>query len=107
MKVKGLIIDDETRCKHYHTKEDIIAIKFYCCDTYYPCIKCHDECADHNHQVIPESKFNEEAILCGVCKSELTVDEYLNSKSTCPRCSSAFNRGCENHYHLYFEKTKQ
>ena len=35
--VAGDVIDSETRCTHYHSELDIIAIKFYCCDTYFPC----------------------------------------------------------------------
>ena len=29
--VYGSIVDHETRCIHYHTQLDIIAIKFKCC----------------------------------------------------------------------------
>lgn len=29
-KVYGSLIDTETRCRHYFTEEDIIAIKFKC-----------------------------------------------------------------------------
>lgn len=36
-KVYGSLIDTETRCRHYFTEEDIIAIKFKCCNKYYPC----------------------------------------------------------------------
>ena len=42
-KVYGSLIDTETRCRHYFTEEDIIAIKFKCCNKYYPCYKCHNE----------------------------------------------------------------
>lgn len=31
-KVYGSLIDTETRCRHYFTEEDIIAIKFKCCN---------------------------------------------------------------------------
>ncbi|MEI2340752.1 hypothetical protein V8V71_18610, partial [Priestia megaterium] len=40
--VKGDTVDSETRCMHYRTDKDIIAIKFYCCNTYYPCYQCHN-----------------------------------------------------------------
>ena len=33
-KVYGSLIDTETRCRHYFTEEDIIAIKFKCCNKY-------------------------------------------------------------------------
>ena len=41
--VKGAVLDEETRCAHYHSEIDRIAIKFYCCDTYFPCYECHEE----------------------------------------------------------------
>lgn len=37
-KVYGSLIDTETRCRHYFTEEDIIAIKFKCCNKYYHAI---------------------------------------------------------------------
>ena len=101
--VKGHVLDEETRCSHYHSEIDRIAIKFYCCQTYYSCFECHTENGCGNPQVWPENKFNEQAILCGACGHELTVSEYLVCKSECPRCSAAFNPGCNMHRHLYFE----
>jgi uncharacterized CHY-type Zn-finger protein len=101
--VFGKSIDNQTRCVHWHSQLDIIAIKFKCCDKYYPCFSCHEEEADHDHQVWSKSEFDEKAILCGVCSKELTVNEYMASNNTCPNCKSAFNPGCSNHYHLYFE----
>lgn len=34
--VYGAIIDDDTRCEHYHSELDIISIKFKCCLRFYP-----------------------------------------------------------------------
>lgn len=102
VKIFGQIIDYQTRCKHYHTEKDIIAIKFKCCDKYYPCYKCHEELEDHSIAVWPKEEFNETAIICGVCKREHTINEYLSTKN-CLTCKSLFNEGCANHYHLYFE----
>jgi uncharacterized CHY-type Zn-finger protein len=101
--VFGKSVDNQTRCVHWHSELDIIAIKFKCCDKYYPCFSCHEEEADHEHQVWPKSEFGEKAILCGVCTRELSIQEYMDSDNTCPHCSSSFNPGCSNHYHLYFE----
>ncbi|MGB7999500.1 MAG: CHY zinc finger protein [Anaerobacillus sp.] len=101
--IRGKLTDDETRCEHYHSEQDIIAIKFYCCRTYYSCISCHLETANHPVRVWPVDKFNEEAILCGKCKTELTIREYLSSNRSCPCCHAAFNDGCKLHHHLYFE----
>lgn len=102
--VYGKTVDDETRCVHYQTQVDIIAIKFYCCQTYFPCYKCHDEYQNHPKKLWPKANFDQKAILCGVCKNELTIQDYLNCHSTCPNCHSNFNPGCQLHSHLYFEK---
>ncbi|MEY8749355.1 CHY zinc finger protein [Alkalicoccobacillus gibsonii] len=103
-KVRGPIVDEQTRCIHYHSETDIIAIKFKCCGHYYPCYQCHNECEDHQIEVWPEVEFHRKAILCGVCKTELTIEQYKNCDHTCPFCSSFFNEGCLLHSHIYFQK---
>ena len=80
--VKGNDIDQETRCSHYHTEIDRIAIKFYCCDTYFPCFSCHEESGCSSPQVWPIAQFNQKAVLCGSCGTELTVNEYLSCNSS-------------------------
>lgn len=100
--IKGIDVDPETRCAHYHTKKDIIAIKFACCQTYYPCYQCHDQLVNHERTVWQKEQYDSKAVLCGVCGTELTIQQYFSSASTCPDCSSVFNEGCINHYHLYF-----
>ena len=61
--IKGKLVDDQTRCVHYQSELDIIAIKFKCCDTYYPCYSCHQEDADHLAQIwrkrTPITRFRE------------------------------------------------
>src|SRR5690242_13410687 len=104
IEVNGKTVDDETRCEHYHSRLDIIAIKFKCCGEYYPCYQCHAESTDHPAQVWKKQEWDTKAVLCGVCKEELSINEYLRSNNICPHCGSAFNPGCSNHYHLYFEK---
>ncbi|MFT4857470.1 MAG: putative CHY-type Zn-finger protein [Algoriphagus sp.] len=99
----GKPVDQQTRCQHWHSDLDIIAIKFHCCDKYYPCFSCHEETADHSPSVWPKAEFDTKAILCGVCGTELSITDYQNSNNTCPNCKSAFNPGCSKHYHLYFE----
>lgn len=101
--IKGQTVDNETRCSHYHTDLDIIAIKFRCCATYYPCFFCHEEEINHATEKWKKNEFDTLAILCGVCKHEMTINEYLNCSAVCPTCSSAFNPKCSNHYPLYFE----
>ena len=102
-KVYGFIVDDETRCTHYQTKKDIIAIKFKCCDKYYPCYKCHAEAEDHKPILWEKAEYDEKAVLCGVCRKEHTIDEYLQT-DRCLKCASFFNEACEYHYHLYWKR---
>ncbi|RDW16225.1 CHY zinc finger protein [Oceanobacillus chungangensis] len=102
MKIYGPIVDDQTRCKHYATEKDIIAIKFNCCGKYYPCYKCHNECESHAISVWKKEEFNELAIICGVCKTEHPIYLYLDT-GKCMNCNATFNEGCKKHYHLYFE----
>jgi uncharacterized CHY-type Zn-finger protein len=101
--VKGKTIDDQTRCEHYHSPLDIIAIKFKCCGTYYPCYECHEETSGHPTSVWKKTERSVNAVLCGVCKQELSIEQYFNSNNSCPYCHAAFNPGCSKHYHLYFE----
>lgn len=107
IEVKGKIIDDQTRCKHYHSPLDVISIKFKCCNEYYPCYECHKECTDHEPATWPKEEWNTHAILCGVCKNELTITGYFNAGNHCPNCNAGFNPGCSRHYHLYFERPEE
>lgn len=101
-RVLGPTVDDETRCIHYRTDLDVIAIRFACCGEFYPCHLCHAETADHPAQQWPVADRGEHAVLCGVCRATLTIADYLASDS-CPRCAAAFNPGCALHAPLYFE----
>lgn len=102
IKVLGAVTDDQTRCIHYHSALDVIAIKFKCCGRYYPCYKCHNESEAHPIRVWKKNEFDEHAILCGVCKKELTIEAYLHT-SACPYCHAAFNPGCKTHLSIYFD----
>jgi uncharacterized CHY-type Zn-finger protein len=101
--VRGVALDPQTRCAHYHGALDIIAIKMRCCGTYYACRECHDELADHPAQVWPVEAWDEAAILCGACAASLSVRQYMACENQCPACGGRFNPGCRTHYHLYFE----
>ncbi|HEX6846040.1 MAG TPA: CHY zinc finger protein [Chitinophagaceae bacterium] len=103
IEVYGKVIDDKTRCQHYHSAFDIIAIKFKCCDKYYPCYQCHGEAAGHTAQTWNKDEWHTKAILCGNCKTELTIKEYMRSGNQCPKCNAFFNPNCSKHYHLYFQ----
>ena len=101
--VRGIDVDEQTRCGHWNSEVDIIAIKFKCCGKWYPCYECHEVVAKHAVSVWPRSEFGEVAVLCGNCGHRLAIDEYLNCGSQCTKCEARFNPGCANHYHLYFE----
>jgi uncharacterized CHY-type Zn-finger protein len=101
--LRGVAVDDETRCRHWHDAVDVIALRFACCDTYYPCAACHAETTDHDPKRWPRDRFGESAVLCGVCRTTLTVESYLDSGDACPDCGASFNPGCRSHRHLYFE----
>lgn len=101
--VLGLDVDSETRCRHYHSENDRIAIRFYCCGNYFSCYECHEAAGCNNPSVWPKEQFHEKAILCGSCGTELSIREYLDCASACPHCAAAFNPGCSLHKHLYFE----
>jgi uncharacterized CHY-type Zn-finger protein len=102
VRVLGPVVDEQTRCIHYHTPLDVIAIKFACCGEYYACHLCHAEAAGHAARAWPLGEQDARAVLCGVCGSELSITEYLGVDS-CPHCGAAFNPGCRLHSHLYFE----
>jgi len=102
--VNGVDLDPETRCAHYHSELDIIAIKMKCCGVYYACKDCHNTLADHPIEAWPSDDWDQRAILCGACGTELTIRQYLGCINTCPACGATFNPGCRNHYHFYFEK---
>ena len=101
--VKGKLTDEQTRCEHYHSALDIIAIKFKCCDEYYACIHCHEQCADHPARTWEKEERETKAILCGNCRYEMSINEYADCGYRCPNCSSSFNPKCRNHDHYYFE----
>lgn len=102
VEVHGRLVDEQTRCVHYHSPLDVIAVKFKCCGRYWACYVCHRELAGHDPERWSSTEVSERAILCGVCRAELRIDQYLTCHFTCPSCGAAFNPGCAHHYHLYF-----
>ncbi|RFA12384.1 hypothetical protein B7R22_16450 [Subtercola boreus] len=100
-RVLGATVDAQTRCIHYHSELDVIAIRFACCGDYYPCHLCHAESAGHEARVWPVARQDALAVLCGVCLAELSIADYLGVDA-CPHCAAAFNPGCRLHAYLYF-----
>ena len=103
VEIKGTEVDAQTRCAHYKSEIDIIAIKFKCCDDWFPCYKCHAEHTNHAPEIWEENEREEKAIFCGNCGAQLSISEYFNCDSTCPKCESSFNPNCALHYDLYFQ----
>jgi uncharacterized CHY-type Zn-finger protein len=101
--VFGVEVDPQTRCAHYDSDRDVIALRFACCDRYYPCFRCHEAVADHEADRWPRDGFGRPAVLCGVCGTELAVSEYRGCGHTCPECDAPFNPGCADHEDRYFQ----
>ena len=101
--LRGISVDRDTRCAHYDGPADRVALRFDCCDAFYPCHRCHEEAAAHPARPWPRARFNEPAVLCGACRTALTATAYLDSGHRCPACAADFNPGCAAHYGLYFE----
>lgn len=99
--VRGRVVDDETRCVHWHGPDDVLAILFPCCHEWYPCRECHDEVAGHACEVWPAGSGREHALLCGRCDQTTSIAGY-RATSACGSCGGAFNDGCRTHAHLYF-----
>lgn len=100
--VLGAVVDSHTRCTHFHTERDVVAIKFACCQHWYPCHRCHEESERHAMRPWPADQLGEFAILCGVCRKTMTITDYLQVDG-CSNCAAAFNPGCASHWSIYFD----
>ena len=101
--VRGIEVDGQTRCAHYNSQVDIVAIKMRCCGIFYACKECHEALAGHQIRVWPRREWNQGAVLCGSCGTELRIEQYLEGGNACPVCRAGFNPGCRRHHHFYFE----
>ena len=101
--LRGIDVDPETRCAHWDSPVDVVALRFGCCEAYYPCDACHDAAADHEAVPWPRERFDEPAVLCGACRTTLTARTYLDGDDSCPACGADFNPGCRKHRDRYFE----
>ncbi|WP_147802621.1 CHY zinc finger protein [Alkalicoccus halolimnae] len=99
--------DEETRCRHYHSETDRVALKCSCCEDYYPCYECHQEHTGRAFKPWAADRREVKAVLCGTCGTELEIREYLQAKDHCPSCSAKFNPNCALHYSYYFEPGKE
>jgi uncharacterized CHY-type Zn-finger protein len=100
--VRGIEIDAASRCLHYHSALDIVAIRMHCCGEFYACAECHQALADHPIGRWPASEWDQAALRCGACGTEISIHAYFASRDRCPACAAPFNPGCRNHYDRYF-----
>lgn len=100
-RVRGAVVDGQTRCVHYGGPLDVVAIRFRCCRDWYACVHCHDEAVSHRRTVWPAETADEHAVLCGACTATISIAEYRDA-SACPDCGAGFNPGCALHHPLYF-----
>jgi uncharacterized CHY-type Zn-finger protein len=61
MEVRGIGVDAQTRCAHYNSPVDVIAIKVKCCAAYFACNECHDALAGHPLEPWPHDEQAERA----------------------------------------------
>ncbi|WP_192496797.1 CHY zinc finger protein [Pseudoclavibacter sp. CFCC 14310] len=103
--VRGVDLDPASRCAHWHTELDIVALRFACCDTYWACTECHAQLADHAALPWPVDRA-QPAVRCGGCGSQFNASAYLTTMETiepcCPVCGAAFNPRCSRHHDIYF-----
>lgn len=96
----GIGLDSSSRCYHYHTKLDIVALKCAVCQKYYACYKCHDALEEHCFAATKSDEMF--LVLCGSCRQMLTLKEYKTG--FCPYCRMLFNPNCQRHDSIYFSK---
>ncbi len=53
IQAQGLLVDDESRCVHYHSEKDIVSLQCYECKKYYACYQCHNTMETHVFLPIP------------------------------------------------------
>ena len=102
--VRGLGLDGQTRCAHWRSALDVVAIRMRCCGDYYACKDCHEALAGHPIALWPRAEWGAKAVLCGVCGLEMTIAAYLACDHACPACAAPLNHGCRTHNRFYFEE---
>ena len=64
--LRGIDIDAETRRAHWDDQVDVIALRFACCDAYYPGVSCHEAATDHDPVGWPRDRLSLAGGLCHV-----------------------------------------
>ena len=107
--VHSLAVYADSKCAHYHSELDIVALRHPCCGKFYACVACHDALESHRAAPWPRSRWGEPAVCCGACGTVITVlaymDRYAQNEAavTCPACSSGWNPKCKRHWTRYFD----
>lgn len=74
MIIYGINLDSKRRCKHYHTKRDVVALKCGKCQDYFACYQCHNQLRNHPFESVSVKAAS--PVLCGSCYHFLTFAEY-------------------------------
>jgi uncharacterized CHY-type Zn-finger protein len=90
--VLGMDVDWQNRCEHCTSPLDVVAFRYKCCDLYYACVKCHEVLAGHGIVIWGNADYETLGVLCGICRTEFTIGEYLAGDDRCPNCKTAFDR---------------
>eukprot|EP00939_MAST-03C_sp_MAST-3C-sp1_P005473 g5473.t1 len=95
----------ETRCTHWHSALDRVAIQASCCLKFYACVQCHDACESHRWKPWKAStSLQHHALLCGACGNTFSFVSYFSSPDKCSTCSASFNPNCKRHWDVYFSR---
>lgn len=97
--IRGIDVDAEGRCAHYHTELDVVANRCTLCGEFWACHECHAELAGHSFGRVGEGV---PAVMCGVCGLIMDHATYV-AAPCCPSCGHAFNPRCLLHAHKYFQ----
>ncbi|WP_252177444.1 CHY zinc finger protein [Endozoicomonas sp. 4G] len=71
-------------CDHYHR---LCRVRFKCCETFFPCHRCHNEKVDGNEIACKTNGLNAKdatMLKCSLCDYEGEINE---SSQTCPNCN--------------------
>jgi uncharacterized CHY-type Zn-finger protein len=90
--VLGIDVDWQNRCEHCTSPLDVVAFRYKCCGLYYACVRCHEILAGHEIVIWDKTDYETLGVLCGICRTEFTIGEYLAGDDRCPNCKTAFNR---------------
>ncbi len=105
--VRGRVVDDQGRCIHHETKEDVVCFRFP--DEgweFWACRECHDFEVGEPVRLWTEAESKELAVQCGICRSILGIGFYLERQEqgihACPHCKAPWNPRCVEHRDRYF-----